>query len=485
MIKPLLKYYLFIIIFSLSIFDSFAQADLGELFDTKTLENNDTIRTRRTYGTWWFGLTAGGNLQKYYGSIYMPFNLNIPIDVLKNPEYQLKGGLGGGFKDYGIFTEYQPAGGNWGISLRSYISNIRTVSASSDKFEVDNSGGFTKTIQLQTTDPQTTSNINYYTLCPSFRLNLYKGFYFLMGAEIDILKSSLIKRVTYELNPDPVTTTYTPTKYDISPVKTRFGAHFGVGYDLFVLDYNQGNRVMISPYITVGTGTSMYSKSTDGIANPSLSSFDFKFGLSVKFSRDIEYNDTLKFNPEAKEKLDFLASAQIDRGVNYSGFTKQELLETPNISYVAIPEIVEQVKEEPVFANEMAQEKKEVKQEEKVKVVPAEDLLKMKKLFYISEATVQLSTPMKEWLNSVVLYMKEHPKSTVIIDGHSDNRGTPEDNEKRANERANYALKYLMSKSIPKGRIFAKGNGDRKGIGDNRTDEGRRLNRRIEITVKP
>jgi outer membrane protein OmpA-like peptidoglycan-associated protein len=482
LIKPLLKYYLFIFIFSLSISNSFAQADMGELFDITTLESNDTIQTRRTYGTWWFGLTAGGNFQKYYGNIFMPEDPNRLTDTLRNPEHALLGGIGGGFQDYGFFAEYQPAGGNWGVSLRSYYSNKRTISASSEKIEVENAGGFTKTILIQTTDPQNKSFVDYYTFSPSFRLNLYKGFYFLFGADIDILKSSFIQHVAFTNNPDPIIETRI---FDLKPVATRYGAHFGMGYDLFVLDYNKGNRVLLSPFFTVGTGTAMFNKNADGISNPNLSSFSLKFGLSVKFSSDKEKNDTLFYNPNAKEVLSTLASAQIDRGVDYQGFTRQELTEAPNISYVAIPEIVEQVKEEPVFANEQAKEDKVVKTEEKIKVLTSEEVVKLKTILYFSDTQIQLNQNMKDYLASVAVYLKEHPKATVVIDTHTDNRGLPAENKKKSDDRASAALKYLLSKTISKARIFAKGLGDIKPVGDNNTDEGRRKNRRIEITVRP
>ncbi len=482
LIKPLLKYYLFIFVFLLCISNIFAQADLGELFERNNLDNNDTLKIRRTFGTWWVGLTAGGNLQKYYGSIYMPQDPNRLTDPLKNPEYQLSGGMGGGVQDYGIFTEYQPAGGEWGISLRSYISNLRTVSASSDKIDLVNSFGNTSPNTFQTTNPQSKSSIDYYSFYPSLRLNLYQNFYFLMGIDINFLKSSFIHHIRYQNNPDPIIDT---RKFDLTPIKTRFGAYFGVGYDLFVLDYNKGNRVVLAPYATIGTGTAMFNKNADGISNPTLSSIDFKFGLSVKFSQDKEYLDTLKYNPEAKEKLDVLASAQIDRGVNYSGFTKQELTQSSEIEYRAIPEIVEQIKEEPVFSKEMAEQKKDEPQVEKVKVVPDEDLLKLKKFFYSTESATGMPSGMKEYLNSVALYLIAHPKASVIIDGHSDNRGTPDELQKRSDDRAKIGLKYLQSKSIKLTQIFIRGFGARKPLDDNNSEDGRRKNRRVEITVKP
>ncbi|MCX6146920.1 MAG: OmpA family protein [Candidatus Kapabacteria bacterium] len=180
-----------------------------------------------------------------------------------------------------------------------------------------------------------------------------------------------------------------------------------------------------------------------------------------------------------------LNNFQIDRGVNYPGFTKQDLTNVPEISYVAIPEIVEQVKEEPVFADEHAKDIKVVKTEEKIKILTTEEAVKLKTILYFSDTQIQLNQQMKDYLASVAVYLNEHPKATVLIDTHTDNSGQPEEIKKKSDDRANAALKYLQSKTISRTRIFAKGNGDIKPVGDNKTDEGRRKNRRIEIIVRP
>jgi outer membrane protein OmpA-like peptidoglycan-associated protein len=146
---------------------------------------------------------------------------------------------------------------------------------------------------------------------------------------------------------------------------------------------------------------------------------------------------------------------------------------------------VEQVKEEPVFANDQSSEDTIVKFEKKVKKFNSDEAFKLKTILYENETQVQISSQMKDYLNSVALFMKENPKSTVIIDTHSDNIDPKFVDDINSNERANNCLKYLISKQISRTRIFAKGNGDIKPVGDTKTDEGRRKNRRIEITVRP
>lgn len=89
-------------------------------------------------------------------------------------------------------------------------------------------------------------------------------------------------------------------------------------------------------------------------------------------------------------------------------------------------------------------------------------------------------------LDSVANYMKASPKMTIVIDGHTDNKGTPEYNLVLSNERDNAVIKYLHSKGIDPRRISAKGYGmtqmvNRCGPGVVCSDEEEQLNRRVEF----
>jgi OOP family OmpA-OmpF porin len=79
--------------------------------------------------------------------------------------------------------------------------------------------------------------------------------------------------------------------------------------------------------------------------------------------------------------------------------------------------------------------------------------------------------------------MKENPSSEIRIVGHSDNMGTPEQNQRRSVQRKDKVVNYLLSKGIDRFRILDRGEGDRRPIADSKTAEGRRKNRRGEITI--
>ena len=88
-------------------------------------------------------------------------------------------------------------------------------------------------------------------------------------------------------------------------------------------------------------------------------------------------------------------------------------------------------------------------------------------------------------LNSVALVVKEYNKTLVDVNGHTDSTGTVELNMGLSNRRAQSVSSYLQSQGIGSNRLFTQGFGPHYPIADNTTAEGRQLNRRVEIVLKP
>jgi len=61
--------------------------------------------------------------------------------------------------------------------------------------------------------------------------------------------------------------------------------------------------------------------------------------------------------------------------------------------------------------------------------------------------------------------------------------GSNEYNNSLSKDRATAATEYIFSRGIDRSRVIAKGCGETKPIASNKTDEGRQLNRRVEIKV--
>lgn len=87
-------------------------------------------------------------------------------------------------------------------------------------------------------------------------------------------------------------------------------------------------------------------------------------------------------------------------------------------------------------------------------------------------------------LNEVVKLMQEYPDNNVLIEGHTDSRGSPAYNKKLSEARAHAVHEILVSKyGVDSKRIKAVGYGEEKPLANNKTESGREQNRRVEIII--
>ena len=85
-------------------------------------------------------------------------------------------------------------------------------------------------------------------------------------------------------------------------------------------------------------------------------------------------------------------------------------------------------------------------------------------------------------LDQVAAALKQAPALAIEVGGHTDNVGAPASNQTLSEARAKAVMKYLTDKGTAPGRLTAKGYGQSKPIADNRTEDGRAQNRRVELT---
>ncbi len=87
-------------------------------------------------------------------------------------------------------------------------------------------------------------------------------------------------------------------------------------------------------------------------------------------------------------------------------------------------------------------------------------------------------------LDLVVAFLQSNPTVMIELSGHTDNRGVAADNVNLSKERVETVKSYLISKGIDGKRISGKGYGGAKPIASNDNAETRKLNRRVEFTIK-
>lgn len=89
-------------------------------------------------------------------------------------------------------------------------------------------------------------------------------------------------------------------------------------------------------------------------------------------------------------------------------------------------------------------------------------------------------------LAEIARLLGEHPQLRVILVGHTDNRGSFEHNRELSLARAQAVVDALVRvHALPPERLRAEGVGYLAPVATNRTEEGRALNRRVELVEAP
>jgi OOP family OmpA-OmpF porin len=89
-------------------------------------------------------------------------------------------------------------------------------------------------------------------------------------------------------------------------------------------------------------------------------------------------------------------------------------------------------------------------------------------------------------LDKISKAISVYPKSTLIVEGHTDSQGSAKMNQRLSKRRADALLNHLVTtENILPQRISAVGYGASNPIANNNSAEGRAKNRRIELMITP
>lgn len=103
-------------------------------------------------------------------------------------------------------------------------------------------------------------------------------------------------------------------------------------------------------------------------------------------------------------------------------------------------------------------------------------------LFETGKATIQKES--QPLIDQVYELLNGNPELKVSIEGHTDNTGTVAGNKKLSEERAKSVMNALVALGVKADRLSSVGWGQERPVADNRTEDGRSKNRRVEIVKK-
>jgi OOP family OmpA-OmpF porin len=118
------------------------------------------------------------------------------------------------------------------------------------------------------------------------------------------------------------------------------------------------------------------------------------------------------------------------------------------------------------------------------KVEVKEDKIDLGETVQFETDSSNLVEKSKSLLDEVATQLSSHSEiSKVQIEGHTDSTAGKKHNQKLSEQRAASVKAYLVGKGIDAKRLSTKGFGEDKPVADNKTEEGRFQNRRVDFVI--
>ena len=134
-----------------------------------------------------------------------------------------------------------------------------------------------------------------------------------------------------------------------------------------------------------------------------------------------------------------------------------------------------------IAAEKAAEEAAKAKQKE-FKLEEDKEIQDFAKQIFFNTNSDKLTDASYKPLDDILKILSTYINLNFVIEGYTDSTGSDEYNLALSKRRAKTIKNYFISKGIPAKRITSvEGYGETKPVGDNSTEEGKALNRRVEI----
>ena len=258
-------------------------------------------------------------------------------------------------------------------------------------------------------------------------------------------------------------TEYNQVKGDVKGIdagaeykQTQLNGNFYVTSDLITKNYDS----KIKPYVLLGAGHYKYK------GEGSIAGIEAEEGTlgNVGFGAFWRVNDALSLRTEAR------GTYNIDEDFwNYTALAGLNVVLGGHLKPAAAP-VVEVAPVEPTPVAPQPQEL-------------TEDLNMELRVFFDTNKS-DIKPQYKSEIAKVAEKLAEYPNATARIEGHTDNTGPRKLNERLSLARANSVKSALVNEyNVNESRLTTQGFAWDQPIADNKTKEGRAMNRRVFATI--
>lgn len=112
----------------------------------------------------------------------------------------------------------------------------------------------------------------------------------------------------------------------------------------------------------------------------------------------------------------------------------------------------------------------------KVKIILGE-------LVYFKVGSAEINNSSAANLDVLADVLQKYPRTSVDLNGFTDNTGTKAINDKLSIDRANSVRYYLEGRGVKARRMITSGFGENNPVASNNTESGRQQNRRVEFVI--
>jgi outer membrane protein OmpA-like peptidoglycan-associated protein len=116
-------------------------------------------------------------------------------------------------------------------------------------------------------------------------------------------------------------------------------------------------------------------------------------------------------------------------------------------------------------------------------VVVRKDRIELKQQVHFKANKSEILPDSYRMLRQVAQAIKDVPRLTIRVEGHTDNVGKLDHNMKLSQSRAEAVKGFLVRAGVDRKQVVAEGYGPTRPIASNKTRAGKAANRRVEFRI--